>query len=457
MRKLAVLGLVAAFSAGFAVAGLGQSGALKRPLVLRGGASTSPLLGFVFARGKTWLARLGPKTLEPRAGRRLALAGYSTGWSYSPDRRLLAFGRQTSAPITSVPARVRLVDARTLRVVRTVPLGLTGDVAYTHWSGSDRLLALVRSRDDPGQEGEPPVAVDRLVVVDPVAGAVRATERLDGSVIAVARAGGGLVLVLAGPGYGPVRVVVADSDARLASVTLEQIQAGSRLTPDGVMRVDGAAVAVDPQGGRAYVVAGGKPVAEVALDTLAVEYHSLSQPVSLLGRLHDFFEPPAQAKGPMEGSWRSAAWLGDGRLAVYGRDSSTYNADQGLATRERPSGLLVIDTGSWSARMVDPGSSALAVANGALLSWGWSWDSGTDRVDGGGLNVFDQAGVRRAHLYGARLIRDVEVVGARAFVERTGLAGRYSVVDVRTGRELRTVKGRQLPLLLSPAGGLFYG
>jgi hypothetical protein len=158
----------------------------------------------------------------------------------------------------------------------------------------------------------------------------------------------------------------------------------------------------------------------------------------------------------MEGSWRSAAWLGDGRLAVFGRDSSTYPAGDGLAMRERPSGLLVIDTRSWSAQMVDPGSSALAAANGALLSWGSSWDSGIDRMAGSGLNVYDESGVRRAHLFGTRVIRDVEVVGARAFVEKTGLAGRYSIVDARTGRALGTVKGRQLPLVLSTAGGLFY-
>jgi hypothetical protein len=258
-----------------------------------------------------------------------------------------------------------------------------------------------------------------------------------------------------GSDSGRFGFVVADADGRLASVTLDQVQAGARRTQDGVPRVDSAAVAVDRQGGRAYVVAAGAPVAEVALDTLAVQYHSLAQPVSLLGRLHDFFEPRAYAKGPMEGSSRSAMWLGDGMLAVFGRDDSTYPAGEGLAMRERPSGLLVIDTRNWAGRMVDPGSSSLVVGNGALLSWGWGWDSATDRLTGGGLNVFDQRAVQRAHLFGSRVIFDVQAVGSRAFVQRTGQTRRYSVVDVRTGRVVRTLKGRQLPLVLGGTGGLF--
>src|ERR671936_543655 len=278
---------------------------LQQALVLRGPSSTSPLLGFRYGPRQTWLVRLDPKTLRARRGRRLALDSYSASWSYSPDRQLLALGNQTSAPITAVPARIWLVDVHTLHTLRVVPLGIDADVAYAHWVAPDRLIALVRSRDDE-------VARDQVVVVDPQTGAVEARQALDGHAICAARADHALVLVLEGAAYGPVRVVVAYDDGRLASVTLDQVQAGTRRTPDGVPRVDGAALAVDRQGGRAFVVAAGDPVAEVALDSLAVQYHTLAQPVSLLGRLHDWLEPPAQAKGPFEGSWRSAVWLGDG-------------------------------------------------------------------------------------------------------------------------------------------------
>lgn len=452
MKKLALVVLAAAVSAGIALAGPGQRRALQQALVLRGPPSTSPLLGFRYGPRQTWLVRLDPKTLRARRGRRLALDSYSASWSYSPDRQLLALGNQTSAPITAVPARIRLVDVHTLHTLRVVPLGIDADVAYAHWVAPDRLIALVRSRDDE-------VARDQVVVVDPQTGAVEARQALDGHAICAARADHALVLVLEGAAYGPVRVVVAYDDGRLASVTLDQVQAGTRRTPDGVPRVDGAALAVDRQGGRAFVVAAGDPVAEVALDSLAVQYHTLAQPVSLLGRLHDWLEPRAQAKGPFEGSWRSAVWLGDGRLAVFGRDSSTYPAGDGLAVRERPSGLLVIDARSWASQTVDPGSSAIVVADRALLSWGWSWDSGTERLTGAGLNVYDQAGARLFHFFGRRVINDVAVVGSRAFVFRNGFENRhwYSVIDLHSGRQLRKVRGNTLPLVLTDTGPTFFG
>ena len=239
-------------------------------------------------------------------------------------------------------------------------------------------------------------------------------------------------------------------------MTLDGVRAGLHQTPAGVPRVDGVAVAVDRQRGRAYVVAAGEPVAEAALATLTVEYHVPSEPVSLLGRLHNWLEPPAHAKGPLEGSWRSAVWLGGGRLAVFGRDNSTYSTGDGLAVRERPSGLVVIDTQNWASHMVDPDSSAIVVATQALVSWGWSWDGGTERLTGAGLSIYDQKGVRRFHLFGARVVSDVQVVGRRAFVWRAGLDGRYSIVDLSAGRQLRTIRGRAVPLVLNSTGAPFY-
>jgi hypothetical protein len=453
VKRLAAVALgAAALFAGVALAGL--AGGSTRPLVLRAGASPSPLLGIDYAPRQSWLERLSRKTLRALPDRRLRLDEFTGSWSYSPDRSLLALGNQSSTAVTYSPARIRLVDARTLRRVRNVQLGLTGEVTYTYWATADRLLALVQSRDDPGNEGDPPVVTERIVVVDPETGTVRASAKLEGRVAALATEDDALALVLEGSSYGPVRFVVAHGDGRFASVVLEDISAGSRQTSDGPLRQDDVAVTLDRQGARAYVVAAGQPVAEVALATLAVGYHTPTQPVSLLGRLHDWLEPEAQAKGPLEGSWRYAVWLGDGQLAVYGRDMWTYQAADGPAFRERPSGLLVIDTRGWSARMVDPRSSEVVVAADALLSWGTGWDSGTDRWVGTGLGIFDPSGSQVFHLYGRRMISDVQVVGHRAFVARgTG----YAIVDVRTGKQLRTIRGRQLPAALTAAGPRFYG
>jgi hypothetical protein len=456
MKRLVAVVLVAAFAAGFAVMALGQRARLQRPLVLSGAAATSPLLGVHYRRGEAWLVRLDPKTLKIRPGRRLALDASSVvGWCYSPERRLLALGNDSSTQFTYYPARVRLVDTRALRKVRAVSLHVVGDAVATHWPAPNRLLALVRSREDPGNGSDAPVLVDRVVVVDPSTRAVLATHKLTGRVTALARTTHALVLVLVSERYGPVRLVVADMDGGIASVALDRVHAGLEETPGGPPRQRGAAIAVDEQAGRTYVLARADPVAEVALATLAVGYHSPTQPVSVLGRLHDWLEPSAQAK-VLDGSWRSATWLGDGRLAVFGRDASTYPVGDRLETRERPSGLLVIDTRTWNAHMVDPSSSALVVAKNVLLSWGSSWDSGTQRMTGAGLNVYDQTGIRRFHLFGARAIFDVQVVGRRAFVDR-GTDGRYAIVDIRTGREVRTIRGRAMPLVLSGKGAPFFG
>jgi hypothetical protein len=86
MKRLAAVVSVAALAAGVAVAALGQSAGLHRPLVLREAASTSPLLGLRYGRRQPWLERLDPATLKARAGRRLGLAEFSGGWTYSPDR-----------------------------------------------------------------------------------------------------------------------------------------------------------------------------------------------------------------------------------------------------------------------------------------------------------------------------------------------------------------------------------
>jgi hypothetical protein len=457
MKRLAVVAFVAAFSAGVAVAGLGEPGSLTRPLVLHGAASASPLLGIEYRRSGARLVRLDPRTLRIRPGRRLALRAYSAlGWSASPDRRLLALGKQSSTRLTYDTARLRLVDARTLRTARYASLGIVGDVVSTHWPAPDRLLAVVRSREGSSDESVAPLVVDRVVVVDPSTGAVLARHVLPGNVAAVAGTQSALALVLAPERYGPVRLVVARTDGTAAAVTLERIYAGVEETPGSEPRQHGAAVVADPEGARAYVVAAGAPVAEVGLATLALDYHAPTQSVSLLGRLHDWLEPPAQAK-MLDGSWRSAAWLGDGRLAVFGREASTYPVGDRLAMRQRPSGLLVIDTRTWSAHMVDPRSSALVVAKNALLSWGWGWDSGTERELATGVGIYDRTGVRRFHLFRGRVMYDVQVVGARAFVRSKTADTRYSVVDVRTGRQVQTIRGREMPQVLSGHGPSFFG
>jgi hypothetical protein len=55
------------------------------------------------------------------------------------------------------------------------------------------------------------------------------------------------------------------------------------------------------------------------------------------------------------------------------------------------------------------------------------------------------------------MVDDVQVVGPRAFVTTANLYRRYAIVSLRTGRQLGTIRGDGVPLVLSRAGSSFYG
>ena len=446
--RLAAVMLAAAFCAGLAVAA-GEPAGPGQPLVLRGQSATLPLLGLRYGRLDTWLVRLEPRTLETIPGRKLAVGRFFSGWSFSPDRNRLAFGSQGGA-FNDTPAALRIVDPATLAIVRDVPLDMNGFVAATHWVGPERLQAVVRSSSPEG---------DFVLLVDAAEGRVLQRQPLDASVAAIGRAKGALVLLLEPPSRGPVSLAVAAVAGPVRSVELTRIEAGRSLTepPNSVLQHDRAGLAVDGAGNRAYVVAAGAPVAEVDLGSLASSYHAPAQPVSLLGRLHDWVEPRAEAKEVLFRFARGAVWLGDGRLAVVGANGTPRWSKGRLSVKSVPSGLQVIDTRSWSSRVIDPGSSELAVARNALLSWGLSWDSGTGTEHGTGLTVFGSQGERRFHLFGTQVVWAAQIVNGRAFVSRRKPEHGYAIVSLGTGRVLRTVRGLDVPLVLTGPGAPFYG
>lgn len=444
--RLAAVVLVAAFCAGMAVAAGGPAGS-GRPLVLRGSAATSTLLGLRFGRLDNWLVRLEPRTLNTLPGRKLPLGPYRIGWSFSPDRSRLAFGSE-GASLNDSPAALRIVDPAKLTTVRDVSLGMDGFVAATHWVALDRVLAVVHSSTPEGEFA---------VLVDAAEGRVLQRQRLDGSVTAIGRMQGALVLLLVPATLGPVDLAVAGSDGSYRSVELSRIEAGLSTTepPNSYHQRDDAGLAVDRAGGRAYVVAAGDPVADVDLASLAVTYHVPAQPISLLGRLHDWVEPQAQAKELLTRSTRAAIWLGDGRFAVVGMNGTGHWTTRRLEVKMVPSGLQVVDTRDWSARTVDPRSSDLEVARNALLTWGLSWDAETQK--GTGLTVYGPRGQKRFHLFGVQPLWGAQVVNGRAFVWKQNLEHGYAIVSLRTGKLVRTIHGRDAPVLLKGSGAPFYG
>lgn len=386
------------------------------------------------------LLEVDSRTLRPLPGWQIPLDAHSLGWSFSPDRSRLALGSDQTGEL-------RLLDLRQRRVLGDVAVRVSGSASTlaSAWAGSSRVLAALVT---PGCCG----LGDSIVAGIAAAPHPRLVwqRRLGGSLQAGARFRRSLVLVLGprGPALGASRLVVVGPRGRVQTALLPEIRSGFETSggrdPDKfVSHVWNPGLAVDPDGARAFVVQAGAPVAEVELRTLRVRYHELSEPVSLLGRLHDWFEPRAQAKAS-EGPTRQALWLGNGLLAVTGTDSQAALDANGQERQwETAAGLKLIDTRRWSVRTLDPRATRAIVAADTLFGYGITWDSRSQTIGGSGLTAYSLAGDELFHRYGDQPISDVQPVGTRVLVGGSvgsRLFDRSTLLDARSGRELRHVR-----------------
>lgn len=425
--KLGLAGLLALL----ALAPLGSS---ERPLPLRAPQAATPaLLGFVRGRDGSRLVAVAPKTLA--VTRRSGLAGYDEGWVRSPDGKLVAVATQRVG---------RQSWASTLRFANTATLGwarrsvtLGGFMSTALWPSRRTLLAVV---------GDPPL----LQTVDTVAKKVVASRPLEGSVLAAARSTNGLVLLLTpADAIGPVRVAVVGADGSLRSTVLDRIRGGTSWSGDsqpiGVTRRP--ALAVDPAGA-AYVVDADGLVAVVSLADLTVGYHQLAS--RLLARVGAWLTPAAAAK-VVAGESRSALWLGDGLLALFGTDATAAKRSDGrVAFSSQPAGLSIVDTRDWSVQPLDPRADFATVAGGLLLATG-----AAVKLDGAGGDERTYAGLAawgadrslrwRLGEGTARWI--VAAYGPLAAVAG-GDGGPPMLVDLRTGRVVRSLGSAAVPRLL---------
>jgi hypothetical protein len=424
--------LVALALAVFGVAAA-QPHSSPRPLGLKGATSPHSLLAFQTGRhGDQHLVRVDPLSLRPHRGPRLIVTGHGFGWSYSPDGRVLALGDDSGG-------EVFLVDRRRLRMTGRVSAADYGQVFATAWIG-ERLFALVNTccaADEPSAD-EGLV----LAVIDPQRRLRLSARPLDGSLQSFAKTRSGLVLLL-GPKHalGPARLALVDAEGAMRTVTLDRVLAGQERPPqqDAYARFAAPGLALDPTGTRAFVVGAGAPIAEVDLSSLAVSYHEVSTPISLLGRIGAWLEPAAEAKMPLAGPVRSARWVGDGFLAVWGHDTEVTGQGRDVHMREIPAGVKLIDTRAWSSRTLDPAASSLAVAGEMLIAYGARWDSATRKMSGVGLTAFAPDGAVRFKRFGATPIHAVQPLGSRIAVQDS--ARFFSVLDARTGQRLGRFKG----------------
>jgi hypothetical protein len=387
--------------------------ALAAPLSATGEQATpaktaATVLAIESSRAQDFLVRVDAASLRP-VSKRVALGGYTYAWSFSPDGRRLAIGfSQTHG--------VRIVDIRRMKAIARIPT----------WGYGIRSLAWVSPRRLLGDERA------GLFLLDPVARKRLRSPETPGSVQIARRAGNRLVLLTA-PHFdaGPAVLAVVGGDGAVRTVRLDRIRATDVMS-DEIEPSYRPALVLGPTG-RAYVVGAGRnePVAEVELNSLNVTYHDVRRERSLLSRFWHWFEPAAEAKEPLAGHFRTGAWLGDGRIAVWGDDSARVSPDR---VETAPAGVSVIDTRDWTARMIDAEGWHAAFAAGTLLV----------TYERGGLTGFTTDGDRRYHLFDHDRSAVEAIFGSRAFVvlDRKPV----HVIDAVTGRVLGT--RRTTPRLL---------
>jgi hypothetical protein len=423
--------MIRAFIAALLVA-VGTGGPSAPPLPPAGSAEIpGSVLGILWNEtgfAKPRLAHLKPLTLEPTGRVTPLRLGGGSATAVSPNGRLLAVG--TAAP------GIQLIDLRRMKEVGYMRLGGTGWVTHLHWSRGT-FFAIVQSD-----------TTSAVLGVDPIGLQVAQRHRLQRAILAVEDGIGGIVLVTAPrASVGPVELAVVGGKG-MSSVPVPGVVGGSEMESgsDGFRaRQVTPGLAIDRAGRRAFIVTAGDRVAEVSLSNLAVEYHSLLEPVSLLGRLRNWLEPSAEAK-LIEGPQRKAAWIGDGVIAVTGADYRTVTDANGEPdVHVRAAGLKLIDTQNWSVRVIDEETSDFSVLDSTLLAFGdTSW--GDPTAKGIGLAGYDFAGRELFHLLPGRQVGWVETSGDLAYIvvdER-----RRIVVDALSGRMLaRAVLTKSLSVL----------
>jgi hypothetical protein len=370
-------------------------------LVAGGSAPAKPfhsLLGIVDDGVTARLVGLDSETLVPFDGQSLVLGKRFGSWSFSPNRAQLAYADGD---------RLRFFDVAEVRSQGGVQMFGAGPVA---WVDSGTVVVLRKFAAN-GVE---------VVKVDAATHAVRSRQRVAGVVLA-ARTTSDAVVALLGRNakIAPSRLLVVDR-ARTRILPLG-IWAGTywqgRNPPVGTMRIPG--FAVDQERARAFVVdADGTIVAMPLAASRAVSH-----------RVHGRFAKL------VHGSVRTASALGDGLLAVTGSELTPAGTE--------PAGLELVDTRTWSSRLVFPSAAAsMSVSPVGLLATGTTFDRNSQKQSSMGLAILDRTGQVRYRLFDGKRVFVHALVGSRAFVAVEGERDAV-IIDVFTGAVLGH---RPLPL-----------
>lgn len=410
MRLLAVLVLAVAPAAAVVASAPGASQSVQTPLVR--------LVEGADGHGDR-LVPVDPRTLRPLSpGVPTFLDGF--GGEFSPDGRLFAYGNGFDGR-----AVVELIDVESWSRRSRVKLGGDGPVAL-FWAAPDRLIAAA---------GEGSAGPRRLYVVAMPGGQVLTRRTFRGRTLGAAMTPLGLVMLMAAErGIGPARIVLAGLDGSLRTFPLASIRAGGGFGRAGRYRAP--ALTVDPEGGLAYVFAAGPMLAaRIDLTSGSVDYHRL--------RAGGSASRATAAKGSVAAWWRTAIWLGDGRIALTGHYEPPFRPGRRRQPTIRPFGVRLVDTRDWTIQALHPDPFLMYLAGDRLLALGTRT----------GMLAFDTRG-RPAftRFRGA----DVSVLGSHGRLAYVWVRPnrRLHVLDLQSGRSLRSerVGPGRLPFLFSATG-----
>jgi hypothetical protein len=430
---LAALGAVAASASSrgpaVAVPGAVKAPAKGVPLLAVVPGQRGPVLGRADRRA-VWIARRSP---------RLRIFNQLGSWAYAPDGSRLAIATESLAGGDDPIPTIQFIQPMLVQRLGSVKLS-DGHVAAIAWGSGDRVNLVLRRWCCP--------ASFDVVGIDAGLRKVVQRQRISRAIVQVQQLGDTIVALTAPEtGIGTAILIAIDGSGSVRSATLDKIRAGSDMPSEGEspdpakMRQNIPALALDPDGAAAFVVPAAGQVARISLSTLAVSYHSVAEPVSLLGRLHDLVEPKAVAKG-LTGPIRNARWLGEGVLAVSGGDEAvSVDAAAQMHISWTPAGLRLIDTSTWGSKLIDRGADSFTVERDSLLATGSTWTT-----DGGqrgmGFAAYGFDGARRLAVLRGSSVALALVFRGRAYLGYD-LRKRTKVVDLGTGRLL---KDRRAPL-----------
>jgi hypothetical protein len=387
-------------------------------------APAAPAYGvFGSIAGSQQLVRVDPVTLRPLASG-LAISRDLSFGGRSPDGRSAAFF-DYRRPL------LRVVDLEGLKNRGDVVVAPAGWRARSAaWLTADRVAVVIQR-----MRGSYSQIVDRreVVTVDPFARRVLSRRQIAVATALTASASGGdkLVLLL-GRGNARirnVRVAVVDSSGAVRTVDVD-------LGPVQGLRLP--ALAVEPSGRRAFVVAAGAPVFEIDLEAMKATAHPAAAGAVL-----------ADATA----SSRQAVLLEGGVLAVTGSDS---RRERGVEI-SRPAGLAFVDTSTWQARLVDPAVSGASISGDTLVGYSFRIERvqrggrATQKVVGIGLRAYAADGTRRWQRFGVQPLTAYAFRQSALVYRHTSLGpSGFFVVDLADGRQIRANTGARQNVRLLP-------